>query len=138
MKIFTIGFKGKSAEEFFEILKENGVVTVIDVRLNNSSQFAGFTKVTHLPYLLKEIGGIEYLHLKILAPTPELRQEKNWEIYQKKFNALLEKRKVENSLWNKELLACLLCSEVKPDHCHRRLIAEYLKDKWKNIEIIHL
>ena len=144
IKIFTIGFTKKSAEKFFIKLREAGVKRIIDVRLNNVSQLAGFAKRDDLCYFLKTICGIDYIHLPELAPTKEILDEykKNkgdWSLYEKSFLALLSERQIENKM-SKDTLngGCLLCSEEKPDHCHRRLVAEYLNDKWGNIKIIHI
>lgn len=144
MKIFTIGFTKKSAAAFFSTLKNAGVARLVDVRLNNTSQLAGFAKKDDLRYLLAEICGIGYLHLTQFAPTREMLDEykKNkgdWEAYRSSFVALMKERAVENSISPATMdNACLLCSEEKPDHCHRRLIAEYLRDKWPGVSIEHL
>lgn len=144
MKLFTIGFTKKSAEEFFEILKKNRVRTVIDTRLNNVSQLAGFTKKADLKYFLRQVGGIEYVHLPLLAPTKDIldaykKDGGDWSTYERKFIDLISSRAIENRI-SKDLVAdgCLLCSEEKPHHCHRRLVAEYLKEKWGDVEISHL
>ena len=141
MKLFTIGFTRKSAETFFTHLKASGVRRLIDTRLNNRSQLAGFAKKTDLQYFLREIGQIDYLHLPQLAPTQDIldaykKQKGAWETYEQSFRALMAARKIEEE-FTPELFenACLLCSEHQPDHCHRRLVAEYLRDKWGGIEI---
>ena len=144
MILFTIGFTRKSAETFFTLLKEAQVRRVIDVRLNNRSQLAGFSKATDLEYFLRAIGGMEYRHLSELAPTQELldsykKRRGSWSEYERGFVELLRKRGVDQSL-DRSLfnMACLLCSEHEPIHCHRRLVAEYLKDKWGDVEVRHL
>ena len=144
MKLFTIGFTKKPAEDFFNKLSEAGVKRVIDIRLNNISQLAGFAKKNDLRYFLKTICAIEYVHVPELAPTQEILDEYkkhkgDWTIYEKKFMELIIKRGIENKL-SRELFdnACLLCSEDKPHHCHRRLVAEYLQSKWGDIEITHI
>lgn len=144
IKIFTIGFTKKTAEKFFNILIGAGVKRVIDIRLNNVSQLAGFAKREDLRYFLRAIGGIDYIHLQDLAPTQQImdifkKNNGSWADYERDFIALLSGRKVETKLTT-ELLhrACLLCSEEKPTQCHRRLVAEYLRTKWGNVEIIHL
>ena len=144
MKLFTIGFTKKSAEMFFKKLCDSGVKRVIDIRLNNVSQLAGFAKKDDLNYFLKTICAIEYVHVLELAPTQDILDEYkkhkgDWTIYEKKFMKLMIKRAIENKL-SRELFdnACLLCSEDKPNHCHRRLVAEYLKAKWGDIEIKHI
>jgi uncharacterized protein (DUF488 family) len=144
IKIFTIGFTKKAAEKFFNILIGADVKRVIDIRLNNVSQLAGFAKRDDLRYFLRAIGGMDYLHHPDLAPTQQImdtfkKSNGSWADYERDFIALLSERKVEMKL-TPELLhrACLLCSEDKPQQCHRRLVAEYLYAKWGNVEIIHL
>ena len=117
---------------------------LVDVRLNNVSQLAGFTKRNDLAYFLRQIGDIDYVHLPALAPTQELldaykKRGGSWETYTKQFVGLLVKRRVEDQI-EPALLdrACLLCSEPTPEHCHRRLVAEYLQQKWTQVEIHHL
>lgn len=144
LKLFTIGFTKKDAEKFFEMLKTSEVKRIIDVRLNNASQLAGFAKRDDLQYFLKTICNIDYIHKPELAPTKTIlddykKNKGNWEIYEKDFINLMKKRKIDQLIHRKLINHdCLLCSEEKPDQCHRRLIAEYLKDKLENIEIIHL
>lgn len=144
IKIYTIGFTKKSAEQFFGKLMKAGVKKVVDARLNNSSQLAGFAKRDDLRYFLKALGNIDYLHMPMLAPTEEILTEykKNkgdWQLYEKKFLELMEARRIENAINQAELDgACLLCSEHLPKQCHRRLVAEYLKNKWGNVDIEHL
>jgi uncharacterized protein (DUF488 family) len=144
MKLFTIGFTQKRAEVFFSKLKSAGVKRLIDTRLNNQSQLAGFAKKDDLQYFLKEIGKIDYVHLPQLAPTQEMldaykKQKGAWETYEQVFHNLITSRKIEEE-YKPELFdrACLLCSEHYPLNCHRRLVAEYLRDKWGGIEIEHL
>lgn len=142
--IFTIGFTKKTAEEFFTLLIRAGVKRVIDIRLNNVSQLAGFAKRDDLRYFLRSIGGIDYLHRPDLAPTQQIldafkKNKGSWPDYERDFLGLLSERKAEMSI-TPELLheGCLLCSEEKPLQCHRRLVAEYLREKWENVRIIHL
>ena len=144
IQLFTIGFTQKSAEQFFESLAKSGIKTLIDTRLNNISQLAGFTKKNDLKYFLKKIGGIDYIHITDLAPTKDILDEykKNkgdWGVYEQKFLKLISDRQIEKKV-TPELLnhGCLLCSEAKPHNCHRRLVAEYLSTKWENIDICHL
>jgi uncharacterized protein (DUF488 family) len=144
INLFTIGFTQKNAQKFFESLKKSGVKRVIDTRLNNISQLAGFTKKTDLEYFLKTIGDIEYVHILDLAPTKDILDEykKNkgdWGVYEEKFLQLVANRKIEKKV-TPTLIdgACLLCSEPTPHNCHRRLVAEYLNEKWGNIKICHL
>jgi uncharacterized protein (DUF488 family) len=145
MTIFTIGFTRKSAETFFGTLQEAGVRRLIDIRLNNSSQLAGFTKKDDLAYFTKAICGIDYLHLLELAPTAQVldpyRDDKKhgWEAFEKKFLHLLKSRRVEETVPKRTVDGgCLLCSEETADHCHRRLVAEYLQEKWRSVTIRHL
>ena len=145
MEIYTIGFTRKTAAEFFEALKKAEIKRIIDVRLNNRSQLAGFTKQGDIEYFLRELCNAEYLHMPILSPTKDMLKDyrqKNitWEKYMDRFNSLLEERKIAETL-DKELFSVptvLLCSESTPDHCHRRLLAEHLKGKWPNVTISHL
>ncbi|HAB16477.1 MAG TPA: hypothetical protein DCE44_08505 [Verrucomicrobiales bacterium] len=144
MKVFTIGFTKKPARKFFETLRSSGTKRVVDVRLNNVSQLAGFAKRDDLEFFLKEVCGMGYVHLPDLAPTQEMLDEYkklkgDWATYEKRFLDLMEKRRIENAI-PKEVVAegCLLCSEDKPHHCHRRLVAEYLKKHWGDVEISHL
>ncbi len=144
IKIYTIGFTKTTAEQFFGKLIKAGVKKIIDARLNNSSQLAGFAKKDDLKYFLKALGNIDYIHMPVLAPSEEIlveykKNKGDWKIYEKKFLALMAERQVENAVSSAEFdQACLLCSEHLPEHCHRRLVAEYLKDKWGNVDIEHL
>ena len=144
MKVFTIGFTKTSAASFFTSLREAGVKKVIDVRLHNDSQLAGFAKKEDLRYFLDALCGIEYAHLPELAPTQEIfeaykKHKGEWSDFETQFVALMKDRRIEETLTREEVdSACLLCSEDKPDRCHRRLVAEYLKSKWEDIKIIHL
>lgn len=144
VQIFTIGFTKKSAQEFFGKLSAAGVKRIVDIRLNNVSQLAGFAKKNDLKYFLKAICGIDYIHLPELAPTQEILDEYkkhkgDWAVYEKRFLELMSTRQVEEQI-KPDILdgGCLLCSEDTPDHCHRRLVAEYFKDKWGDVEIKHL
>jgi len=144
MRVFTIGFTKKSAGQFFELLRHSGTRRVVDVRLNNVSQLSGFAKKGDLAYFLKEICGIEYVHLPELAPTQELldeykKQRGDWGVYETQFLALMQQRRIEETV-PKEIIAegCLLCSEDQPHHCHRRLVAQYLKQHWGDVDIAHL
>jgi uncharacterized protein (DUF488 family) len=145
MTVFTIGFTKKSAETFFTRIRDAGVKRLVDVRLNNVSQLAGFTKKDDLRYFTKELCHIDYVHVPDLAPTanildPYRNQKKTgWSLFERRFQELLRERRVEETVSRKLLNgACLLCSEEKPDYCHRRLVAEYFKEKWGAIEIEHL
>lgn len=144
MKIFTIGFTKSTAENFFGRLARSGAKRVVDVRLNNVSQLAGFAKQKDLKFFLQEICGMEYVHLPALAPTKDILDEfkKNkgdWGVYERKFLDLMRKREIEKRLDPAVISdGCMLCSEDKPHHCHRRLVAEYLKEQWGLLEIKHL
>ncbi len=144
MRLHTIGFTKTTAESFFSRLSRAGVRRVVDVRLNNVSQLAGFAKKNDLKYFLNEICGIGYAHRSELAPTPDIldaykKQRGDWSTYEARFLELMEKRRIEEMIPRSALdEACLLCSEDKPHHCHRRLVAEYLQRKWGDVEIGHL
>ena len=144
MTLFTIGFTQTTAEHFFNRLKKAKVETLIDTRLNNQSQLAGFAKKDDLPYFLKKIAKINYLHMPDLAPSKQIlidyREKKiSWKVYEKRYLELIKKRKVEKLFKLKQLNnVCFLCSEAKPDNCHRRLLANFFKDKFKKLLIIHL
>ncbi len=144
IRLFTIGFTKKTAEAFFTKLSKAGVKRVIDIRLNNVSQLAGFAKRDDLRYFLKTICNIDYIYNPEFAPTKDImeaykKRKGDWSVYEKRFLALLAERKPEENI-SRELFdgGCLLCSEDKPDNCHRRLVAEYLSEKWGNMEIVHL
>lgn len=144
MKLFTIGFTKKTAESFFETLCASRATHLIDVRLNNVSQLAGFAKKQDLAYFLKRICGMDYVHLPVLAPTQELLDEYkkrggDWGVYEEQFLRLMKERQIEIELSPDQLSdGCLLCSEHEPTHCHRRLVAEYLRDAWGDLQIEHL
>ena len=144
MRVLTIGFTKKRARRFFELLRESSAKRVVDVRLNNGSQLAGFAKKEDLAWFLKEICQMEYVHLPNLAPTKELLRgyrngDIDWNTDETRFLDLMSERKVESSIPRGILdEGCLLCSEDQPHHCHRRLIAEYLETRWGDIDIEHL
>lgn len=143
MEVYSIGFTQKTASEFFGALRRAGVRRLLDVRLSNSSQLAGFTKRDDLPFFLRELCGAEYRHELLLAPTEQLLREYQkkqirWSEYEAAFLHLLAERRVETEI-SRDTFAIptvLLCSEVKPDRCHRRLVLEYLKAKWDGDFII--
>ena len=143
MKLFTIGFTKTTAKNFFDRVKNSGAGKIIDVRLNNKSQLAGFAKRDDISYFAETICGIGYQHIPDLAPTQDIldgfkKRKGSWEEYEEKFLRLMAQRRIEEI--DRESLdgGCLLCSEDKPHHCHRRLVAEYLRDKWGDVEIEHL
>ncbi len=143
-RVLTIGFTKKTAQQFFTALANAHVKLLIDVRLNNRSQLAGFTKTDDLRYFLKAIANIEYLHLPIFAPTQELLDayKKNggdWNSYEREFRRLMKERHVEDTVSPESLNdACLLCSEPTPDRCHRRLVVEHLQNEWGAFPVEHL
>ena len=105
MKIFTIGYTQKSAEEFFDLLMANKVECLIDVRLNNSSQLAAFTKHRDLEYFLKVIANINYIHNVKYAPTKDILDDYkkgkiSWQTYEVQYKKLISERKVENLFKN--------------------------------------
>jgi uncharacterized protein (DUF488 family) len=145
MDIYSIGFTHKSASEFFETLKANGIERLLDVRLSNTSQLAGFTKQADLQYFLKMICGAAYEHEPLLAPSEELfrayrKEGGSWDALVKGYLKLLKERKVEDVLsrasFSKKTV--LLCSEATAEQCHRRLALEYLQKHWGGITIRHL
>jgi len=142
--LFTIGFAQKSAEEFFSRLKTAQIKTLIDIRLNNNSQLAGFTKKEDLRYFLKELCDISYKHMLEFAPTEEIldgykKKTITWEQYETKYNELIEKREIADRIGPSDLhMACFLCSEPTADKCHRRLLAEYFNKRFPDIQICHL
>jgi uncharacterized protein (DUF488 family) len=144
----TIGFTGKTAEEFFDLLRGAGAQSVIDVRQNRTGQLSAFAKQPDLEFFLRQIGNIGYRHEPLLAPTPELRKSyqegKDWAAYEKGFLNLLKRRAVPQSLDTSSWPAnvALLCTEPGPEKCHRRLVAEVLTGQWRaagdDVEVRHL
>ena len=141
---YTIGFGGKRAEVFFNLLRKSRVHKLIDVRLNNVSQLAGFTKKADLAFFLREICQCDYEHRPNWAPTKELldgykSKKISWDEYMAQFSRIIQTRGImENLELSSVVGSCLLCSEPTPEHCHRRLLAEQIKVKFPNIKIIHL
>jgi uncharacterized protein (DUF488 family) len=145
VKLSTIGFTKTNAEGFFERLRKANVKTVIDVRLHNTSQLAAFAKAEDLAYFLRKIGDIKYLHQPLLAPTDSMlktfkKEKGDWSAYESHFLALMAERQIEKRLTPEALDgACLLCSEATPHHCHRRLVCEYLNDRWSGaLQVNHI
>ncbi len=145
MEIYSIGFTKKSASQFFGALKANGIERLLDVRLNNTSQLAGFAKQADLAYFLQEICAARYEHEPLLAPTQEIldafkKGKGSWGDYTEAYLALISSRKVESVLAQDSFRkkTVLLCSEATPEHCHRRLALEYLQKHWDGVKIIHL
>ncbi len=144
IKLYTIGFTSKPAENFFNLLINSGVKKIVDTRINNVSQLSGFAKGSDLKYFAKEIGNMSYEHNIDFAPTKELlshyrNKEISWEEYEIEYLNLLDMRNVSQKTDIEKLHEnCLLCSEHAPDKCHRRLLAEYLQHVKGDIQIIHL
>ena len=145
MEIYTIGFTQTSAAEFFGKLKQAGTRRLVDVRLNNVSQLAGFAKRDDLRYFLAEICGAEYVHEPLLAPSQEIldaykKEKGSWDEYERRFFQLLADRHVETAIRPGlfDVPTVLLCSEPTAERCHRRLVLEYLNSRWGNVQAIHL
>lgn len=145
MEVYTIGFTQKSAEEFFETLRRVGIKRLLDVRLNNVSQLAGFSKKDDLNYFLRALLAADYIHEPLLAPTQEMldeyrKQKGSWDAYERRFLALMRERAVERRIDRRlfEVPTALLCSEATADKCHRRLVLEYLQSQWGGLTITHL
>lgn len=146
MEIFTIGFTQSSAEDFFGRLKDHSIERLLDVRLSNSSQLAGFAKRDDLAYFLRELVGADYEHAPLLAPTQEIfdsykkKKEMSWEQFEQSFEQLMAERRIEEKLTREdfERRTVLLCSEATAEHCHRKLVVEYLADRWPGVVAVHL
>jgi uncharacterized protein (DUF488 family) len=143
--VYTIGFTQKSAAQFFGSLQQAGIRRLLDVRLNNSSQLAAFSKRDDLAYFLRVICQAEYQHEPLLAPTQALldevkKRKGRWDEYEHQFLRLMAERRVEERLDRRlfDVPSVLLCSEHTAEHCHRRLVLEYLRGKWGDIQIVHL
>src|ERR1039457_1932557 len=145
MEIYSIGFTKKTAERFFTLIKDAGIRLLLDVRLNYVSQLSAFAKPPALPFCLKEICGADYLPEPLLAPTRAMfdayRQKAvSWQEYEIQFLALMAERQIERNLDRAlfERPTVLLCSEPTTERCHRRLVIEYLREKWGDVSISHL
>lgn len=146
MEIFTIGFTQTAAEDFFARLKAHRIERLLDVRLSNSSQLAGFAKRDDLAYFLRELLGADYEHAPLLAPSQEIfddyrkRKSISWPEFEERFLALMRDRRIEQELdpADFEARTVLLCSEATPERCHRRLVVEYLSDHWPVLNAVHL
>lgn len=146
MIVYTMGFTKKSAEEFFTLILNNNIKLLIDIRLNNNSQLAGFTKGRDLPYFLKKICDCEYAHEEYFAPDKDLldgykKGEISWDEYEIVYQKLYKDRKM-GEWFNEKYLnydkVLLLCTEPTPEKCHRRLLAEYIESDYRDVKIIHL
>ena len=144
MNLYSIGFTEKTAERFFGLLRNAGVRRVVDIRLNNRGQLNGFTKRVDLPYFLRELGGIDYVHVPELAPTKPMldaykKHHGSWPAYRDAFWSLMDKRRIDQTIARDVIdQGCLLCSEHQPHQCHRTLVAEYLGGKWGGVQATHL
>lgn len=145
MKLYTIGFTKKTAEQFFTLIKQHRVERLLDIRLHPGGQLAGFAKQDDLAYFLNKLAGCDYLHMPNLAPSDDVlstyRKDHNWPRYVERFEALMDERGIPDALDRSifdEKACCLLCSEATPEKCHRRLVAERLAKRWPNVEIVHL
>ena len=145
MNIYTIGFTKKNAQTFFDFIRNSGTERLIDVRLNNVSQVAGFAKRDDLRFFLNELCGAEYVHAPDLAPTKELlnaykKEGLTWQNYEYEFLNLMARRNIEKTFTDNDLEnSCLLCSEHEPHFCHRRLVVDYLNEKTNlNLAVTHL
>lgn len=146
--LFTIGTNMKSAKIFFELLKENDIKLLIDIRLNNSSQLLGFAKggVDNLGYLLEKITNVKYIHDLSLAPTKELldnykKGNISWEGYVKEFKKLIVNKnmiKKINEYFDSYDRTCILCTEVDFNECHRGILAEKISNEFKDILVKHI
>ena len=145
MEVYTLGFAKRSAADFFAALRGAGIKRLLDVRLHNTGQLAGFTKRDDLAYFLRELCGAEYRHEPLLAPTAELldgyrKRKGSWQAYEQGFRALMAERAIEQRLDPRSFATptVLLCSETTADRCHRRLVLEHLQQRWGGLEIVHL
>ena len=145
MEVYSIGFTQTTARHFFDRLKAAGIRRLLDVRLSNSSQLAGFAKARDLPYFLESLLGASYEHQPLLAPTQELldaykKESLPWGTYEHRFLALMAERRVESVLDRStfEEPTVLLCSEATAERCHRRLVCEYLAKYWPDLKAHHL
>jgi uncharacterized protein (DUF488 family) len=145
MEIYSIGFTQTTARHFFDRLRTAGIRRLLDVRLNNSSQLAGFAKARDLSYFLDNLVGASYEHQPILAPTQELldaykKDSLPWDEYERRFLGLMAEREVESVLDRSDFedATVLLCSEATAERCHRRLVCEYLAEYWLDLKANHL
>jgi len=145
-KLYTIGFTKKNAKQFFSALNENKINLVVDVRLNNTSQLAGFSKYPDIEFFLDKICNIKYKHDLHFAPNESTlsrfkKKQINWETYEIEFAETMQNRRITEYIkknYSTDISICLLCSEPTPENCHRRLVADYFKMVFDEIQIIHL
>lgn len=146
MNLYTIGFTQKSAQQFFKLIKENEIELLLDIRLNNTSQLAGFSKGNDLEYFLKELCNCDYKHALEFAPTENIlnaykKKEIKWDSYTKEYASLITSRNVVpefDELFNQYKSICLLCSEPTHEHCHRGVLASLIIDAYPLAEVKHL
>ena len=144
MTLYTIGFTKKPASAFFALLRSSGARRLVDVRLNPGGQLSGFAKQGDLAFFLRELCGMDYVHMPELAPTREIldglrKRHRQWPTYEREFLALMDERRVAETVDRESLAnAVLLCSEHSPERCHRRLVAEHLRERWGDVEVVHL
>jgi uncharacterized protein (DUF488 family) len=145
VEIYTIGFTQTTAERFFGRLADVGIQRLLDVRLNNTSQLSGFAKATDLPFFLRELVGATYEHQPMLAPTQDMldaykKRKGDWAAYEHAFGELMSLRGIDKALdpIAFERRTALLCSEASAEHCHRRLIVDFLAARWPNVHAVHL
>jgi len=140
-RLFTIGFAHKSARQFFDLLAKHHIKKIVDIRLSNNNQLAGYTKKEDLRHFLKEIANIEYVYMPELAPTEELMKAKREKTismndFEKKFLKLLKKREIEKIVKEEDLnMSCLLCSEASAGECHRSVVTKYLLKRFNMLII---
>ena len=146
MVLYTIGFTQKSAQQFFELIKSNNIDMLVDIRLNNKSQLAGFTKGADLRYFLEEICNCKYQHCIEYAHTKDIldnykKKVISWDEYVRQYIPLMQKRHVVQKFverFSKYRAVCLLCSEATPEYCHRRLLSEMIVAECPAITVKHI
>jgi len=144
IQLFTIGFTGKSAEDFFGKIKQANVKKIIDTRLWATSQLAAFARKKDLPFFLKQLCDVAYEYSEICAPTQDIlkayKEEKiTWAEYECEYKALINTRDLEEHFRPQDMEgACLLCACKDESKCHRRLLAEFFQEKWPNVQVTHL
>ena len=146
MVLYTIGFTQKSAQQFFELIKSNSIDMLVDIRLNNKSQLAGFTKGDDLRYFLGEICNCKYQHCIEYAPTKDIlnsykKKAISWDEYVRQYIPLMQKRNAVQMFaerFAKYRAVCLLCSEPTPECCHRRLLSEMIVADHPEITVKHI
>jgi uncharacterized protein (DUF488 family) len=145
VEIYTIGFTQTTAEHFFKRLNDANIERLLDVRLNNSSQLAGFAKARDLAYFVDELVGATYEHEPLLAPTQGMldeykKRKGDWSAYEHEFMSLMDRRRISDILSPSDFdrRTALLCSEATAENCHRRLVVEHLAQSWPGVVGVHL